>query len=258
LIVDENPVKAAYVRLSGRPSIKVVNARGRIDFSVGLRAANPIKFKWNWNDSNGYQSTTVAAAGSTSISNEGNFDVPMVLTLTGGSAGLTAPITITNTTAGKTLTVTKNIRGSSYNVSISTSQVSSNVVTLGFGATVHSFLVGDVVNVASISTAGRTGLNTTGAVITAVTDTTISFAKTTGDLASASTNGTVTLASADTLEIDTYNKSALFNGSATIARSYIDTLTDWVYLKPGSNTVQFSPTSGSTTLAVKYRSGWIG
>jgi hypothetical protein len=258
LYVDESPTKAAYVRLSGRPSIEVVNARGRIDFSIGLKAANPVKFKWNWNDVNGYDTASVAAAGSTTITNDGNFSVPMTLTLTGGTAGLTAPTTVVNLTTGKTLTVVKNIRGSSYNVSISTSQVSSNVVTLSFGATVHSFLVGDIVNVASITTVGRTGLNTTGAVITAVTDTTLSFAKTTGDLASLSTNGTVTLAAADILEIDTYNKSATFNGSATIARSYIDTLTDWVALQPGSNTIQFTPTSGSTALTVKYRSGWIG
>ena len=258
LYVDESPTKAAYVRLSGRPSIEVVNARGRIDFSIGLKAANPVKFKWNWNDANGYDTASVSAAGSTAITNEGNFNVPMVLTLVGGTGGLTAPITVVNSTTGKTLTVVKNIRGSSYNVSISTSQVSSGVVTLGFGATIHSFLVGDIVNVASISTSGRTGLNTTGAVITAVTDTTISFAKAVSDLASATTNGTVTLASQDTLEIDTYNKSATFNGSATIARSYIDTLTDWVALQPGSNTIQFTPTSGSTALTVKYRSGWIG
>jgi hypothetical protein len=246
------------VRLSGRPSIKVVNPRGRIDFSIGLKAANPVKFKWNWNDANGYDTRTVAAAGSTVIVNEGNFDVPMNLTIVGGTAGLTAPITITNSTTSKTLTIIKNIRGSNYNESISTSQVSSNVVTIGFGATVHSFLVGDIVNVASISTSGRTGLNTAGAVITEVTSTTISFAKTVADLASASTNGTVTLASQDVLEIDTYNKSGTFNGSATIARSYIDTLTDWAALQPGSNTIQFTPTSGSTTLTVKYRSGWIG
>lgn len=258
LYVDEGPTKAAYVRLSGRPSIKVVNPRGRIDFSIGLKAANPVKFKWNWNDPDGYQSATVAAAGSTAITNEGNFEVPMVLTIVGGTGGLTAPITVTNSTTGKTLTVIKNIRGSNYSESISTSQVSSGVVTIGFGATVHSFLVGDVVNVASISTTGRTGLNTTGAVITAVTSTTISFAKSVGDLSSASTNGTVTLAAQDVLEIDIYNKSAIFNTSPTIARSYIDTLTDWVTLQPGSNTIQFNPTSGSTSLTVKYRSGWIG
>jgi hypothetical protein len=258
LYVDESPTKAAYVRLSGRPNIEVVNARGRIDFSIGLKAANPVKFKWNWNDANGYEYSSVSAGGSTAITNAGNYPVPVVYTLTGGTSGLTAPITIVNSTTGKTLTVTKKIRGSTYSESIGTTLVASGVVTIGFGATVHSFLVGDIVNVASISTAGRTGLNTTGAVITDVTDTTLSFAKTTGDLASLSTNGTVTLAAADILEIDTYNKSAVFNGSSSIARSYIDTLTDWTTLLPGSNTIQFTPTSGSTSLTVKYRSGWIG
>jgi hypothetical protein len=258
LHVDEVPTKSAYVRLSGRPSIEVVNARGRIDFSVGLKAANPVKFKWNWNDPNGYETKTVAAAGSTTITNDGNFYVPTTLSLTGGTAGLTAPITIKNTTSGKTLTIIKNLRGSSYAESISTTQVSSGVVTISFGTTVHSFLVGDIVNVAGITTSGRTGLITTGAVITGVTSTTISFAKSVSDLNSASTNGTVTLASADVLAIDTYSKSATFNGSPSIARSYIDTLTDWITLEPRANLIEFTPTAGSTSLTVKYRSGWIG
>jgi hypothetical protein len=258
LHVNEDPTKSAYVRLNGRPNIEVVNARGRIDFSVGLKAANPVKFKWNWNDANGYTTQTVSTSSNSTITNEGNFYTPMVLSMVGGSAGLTAPITVQNTTTGKTLTVIKNIRGSSYSETNSTTQVSSEVVTVSFGATVHSFLVGDIVNVAGITTSGRTGLNTTGAVITNVTSTTISFSKSVADLASAATNGTVTLASADVLEIDTYNKSATFNGSPSIARSYIDTLTDWVILEPGPNVIDFTPTSGSTNLTVKYRSGWIG
>ena len=47
LIVDEDSYKrAAYVRLSGRPEISTVNSRGRIDFQIGLRAADPIKYEW--------------------------------------------------------------------------------------------------------------------------------------------------------------------------------------------------------------------
>jgi hypothetical protein len=47
LIVDEDIYKrASYVRLSGRPDISTVNSRGRIDFSIGLRAVDPIKYEW--------------------------------------------------------------------------------------------------------------------------------------------------------------------------------------------------------------------
>ena len=47
LIVDEDIYKrSCYVRLSGRPDISTVNSRGRIDFSLGLRAVDPIKYEW--------------------------------------------------------------------------------------------------------------------------------------------------------------------------------------------------------------------
>lgn len=47
LRTNEEPTRAAFVRLSGRPQISTVNARGRTEFSIGLKAADPIKYKWN-------------------------------------------------------------------------------------------------------------------------------------------------------------------------------------------------------------------
>ena len=48
LIVDEDNEfqRACYVRLSGKPEVSTVNSRGRIDFSIGLRAPNPTKVEW--------------------------------------------------------------------------------------------------------------------------------------------------------------------------------------------------------------------
>jgi hypothetical protein len=47
LIVDEDEYKrACFVRLSGQPSISTVNSKGRIDFSIGLKAPDPIKYEW--------------------------------------------------------------------------------------------------------------------------------------------------------------------------------------------------------------------
>jgi len=47
LIVDEDDYKrAAFVRLSGKPEITTTNSRGRIDFSIGLKAADPTKYEW--------------------------------------------------------------------------------------------------------------------------------------------------------------------------------------------------------------------
>jgi hypothetical protein len=338
LFVGESPTKAAYVRLSGRPEIENVNARGRMNFSVGLRAANPVKFSWNWNDQNGYESANVAAAGSTAYVNSGNIEVPVDLSLEGP---LTAPINIVNTTSSKTLKIVKDLRGAGNVKTITNAVQSGTTVTLTVGASHgflandvinvndvttagytdlnndnavtltsvasttitytsgtsrtltsaacdgnvirnhakaitnavqtttsvtltfasgHSFLEGDVVSVSGVSTVGYTGLNSDDSVtITAVTSTTVSYTSgTSRTLTSAACNGYLYLDSKDTLVIDTYNKSATFRGSAGIARSYIDAVVDWITLAPGSNTITFTPTSGTTQLNVKHRSGWIG
>jgi hypothetical protein len=258
LFVDEDPTKAAFVRLSGRPSIQNTNARGRIDFSIGLRAANPVKYKWNWEDADGYITTTVTNQSSATIENEGNTDVPITFTVTGGAtANLTAPITVTNSTESKTLTIVKNLRAANYAVNISSSARTGNTVTLTVAS--HDFLVGDVVTVANVSTSGRTSLNQAGVTISNTTSTTITYTNSTsGTLALASTNGDIGLDSADTLVVDTYNKSALLNGSATYARSYIDAVVDWITLAPGENTIGFTDSGGTTDMTVEHRSGWIG
>jgi hypothetical protein len=264
LLVSENPTKAAFVSLSGRPDVTNTKARGRIDFSIGLRAANPIKYEWNWDDSDGYETTTVANGSSATLTNDGNTNVPIVFTLAGGaSANLTAPITVNNTTLDQTLTVVKTLRSAAYSVNITRSERTGNVVTLTTAG--HSYYVGDIVSVANVSTSGRTGLNEVARTITDVTANTITYTSAnSGTLADLSTNGDIGLDSADTLEVDCYNKTALFNGSAfynggTIsARSFIDPLVDWIVLAPGNNTITFTDSGGTTSLPVKYRSGWIG
>jgi len=59
LKTKENPTRASYVRLSGRPNIANVNPRGRTEFSIGLRAADPIKYSWNEEDPDGYDLATI-------------------------------------------------------------------------------------------------------------------------------------------------------------------------------------------------------
>jgi hypothetical protein len=258
LLVAEDPAKAAFVRLSGRPEVSNTNARGRIDFSIGLRAANPIKYAWNWEDPDGYENATLPNGSSATIANDGNTNVPITFTIAGGtSANLTAPITINNTTLSQTLTVVKTLRSAAYAVNITTSERTGNVVTLTTAG--HSFYIGDIVTIASVTTVGRTGLNEAAVTITNVTSTTVTYTgATSGTLASLATDGNIGLDSADTLVVDTYNKSALFNGSATNARSYIDALVDWIVLAPGNNTVTFTDSGGTTDASIQYRSGWIG
>jgi hypothetical protein len=56
LFAHEGPTKAAWVRLSSRPSVKTVNARGRTNFQINLRAGDPIKYHWDSSDPDGYTS----------------------------------------------------------------------------------------------------------------------------------------------------------------------------------------------------------
>jgi hypothetical protein len=261
LIVGENPDKAAFVRLSGRPDVTNTKARGRIDFSIGLRAADPVKYSWNWEDPDGYENATVLNDSSAVLANAGNTNVPITFTISGGvSANLTAPITINNTTLDQTLTVVKNLRSAAYSVNITRAQRSGYVVILTTAG--HNFYVGDVITISGVTTSGapRTTLNNDiGVTISNVTSTTITYTGlTSGTLADQATDGAIGLDSADTLVVDTYNKSALFNGSATNARSYIDALVDWVVLAPGDNTITFTDSGGTTDMPIEYRSGWIG
>lgn len=88
LVVYENGTnnngKAAYVRLSGAPQITNVNARGRHDFSIGLKAVDPIKYEYVDGNPDGYQSATVTVGSQVSVENTGNVPVPVIFSLTGG------------------------------------------------------------------------------------------------------------------------------------------------------------------------------
>ena len=47
LRVKEEPMRSAYVRMVGKPTITNINARGKIEFSIPLRSGDPIKYGWN-------------------------------------------------------------------------------------------------------------------------------------------------------------------------------------------------------------------
>lgn len=107
LRVEEDPAKVSYVRLSGRPQIRTTNARGRTEFSIGLRAADPIKYAWNDADPDGYYSTTIPAqsntnTGSGTITNEGNTPVRCIIEVHGPIVG---PAAIQNVTTGELILI---------------------------------------------------------------------------------------------------------------------------------------------------------
>jgi hypothetical protein len=179
LFVDESPKKSAYVRLVGQPTVTNTSARGRIDFSIPLKAGDPIKYSWDGSESG--DGLTVSSALSTprTITNAGNTDVAATFTVT---APLTAPAWITSTygSTKQTIKIIKDLRvGSNDSVTpfkttnVTGSKADAGVATLSItsSTSTHGFLVGDRVAITSVST----NYNKANVSITAVTSNTISY-----------------------------------------------------------------------------------
>ena len=105
----EDPPRASFVRITDKPDIQTVNARGRTEFSIGLRAADPIKYEWDDSDPEGYsvveipvRNTGAGRTGTGVITNIGNYEVYVILELSGG---VTGPLTITNSTRDELMLV---------------------------------------------------------------------------------------------------------------------------------------------------------
>ena len=65
----------------------------------------------------------------------------------------------------------------------------------------------------------------------------------------------------DVLEIDTLTRDVALNGSYDGARAKLDVLTEFFFLQPGNNEIEFADDKNSTStglLKVFYRSGWLG
>ena len=258
LYVNESPTKASKVRLSGKPSIQTVNARGRTEFSIGLRAADPIKYEWNWEQVDGYTVKTIPAknvatseTGTLIITNNGNTNVSVLIEVIGP---LTGPGEIYNATTDQLLTIVQALRPSTSK-SVSNKALADDIATLTTSAA-HGFLAGDIVTV-TIGDAVFDGAQT---ILDVPTTTTFRFAKTNTNVSATSASGTASIP-VDVLEIDTYDKEVAFNGSTESTRSMIDTLVDWIVLAPGDNEIIFEDTTvanGTASMVVYYRSGWIG
>jgi len=105
----EDPPRASFVRLDSKPDIQTINARGRTEFSIGLRAADPVKYEWDDSDPEGYsvveipvRNTGAGKNGTGVVNNIGNTEVSLILELSGG---VTGPLTITNSTREELLLV---------------------------------------------------------------------------------------------------------------------------------------------------------
>ena len=251
--------KASYVRLSGDPEIQTVNARGRTEFSIGLRAADPIKYKWNTEDSiYGYenvlipcQASSPAADGTEIIENEGNYPVSVYLTITGPLVG---PTVVSNDTAEELITITGTLRDVTTKT-INNRGLTDNLVTLSTTAT-HGLVVGDVVTISGLGSPYSGEV----VVLSVPTTTTFTYGATGSNVAYGAGSGTLTYGP-DTLEINTYDRSVFLNGEYSGARAKLEVYNDWINLYPGNNTISFydigSTTSSTATLSVDYRSGWL-
>lgn len=258
LKTNEDITKAAFVRLSGRPEIASVTPRGRIDFSIGLRAADPVRYSWNSEDPDGYDLVTIpcknaatSASGAATVENLGGIKVSTFLEITGPTSGTT---TIYNSTTDELFTVVDTLRGAETRT-VTNKELTSGTATLTLSAT-HTIVAGDIITVAGVDST----FNGEYTVTDVPTTTKVSYLRDANNVALTSATGSVARA-ADFLEIDTYERQVGYNGVTAGARVMVDTLVDWITLDPGVNSFQFTDegtANGTATLKVFYRSGWIG
>jgi len=154
--------RASFVRLSGAPEIETVTARGRTDFSFGLKAADPIKYSWNDQEPEGFNIVEVparnrisGATGLETITNSGTVAVPVQLEIQGP---ITAPayiITNKDTANEKLLAVVSGLRGrltsSIINKELKFDETTLKDELILTTRSAHSFLVGDEVDISGLS-----------------------------------------------------------------------------------------------------------
>lgn len=262
LKTNENPTKASWVRLSGEPEIESVSARGRIEFSIGLRAADPLKYEWNASDPNGYfdkdvlcKSTMPARTGKETITNNGNFPVRTYITVTGPIVG---PAVISNETNEEFITITGSLRGA-VTKTVNNRGLIDGLVTIGTTAA-HGILAGDVVTISGLGSPYDGAQVVTSVVGDAETSTQFTYETSGTNVEYATAAGTVVYGP-DVLEIDTYNRSVYLNGEYYGARAKLEVYNDWITLSPGANVISFfdegAPSASTAKINVEYRSGWL-
>jgi hypothetical protein len=158
LKTGNNPIRASFVRLAGDVEINTINARGRTEFSIPLRAPDPIKYAWNDVDPDGYNYVEIPAKNSDlnyngidTVTNIGNYQVPCYLEVTGE---LTAPGEIWNRTTNQLIGIVQGLKGS-ISRNIVNKQLEYDVTVLKDIATLtttakHDFKVGDSVYISGV------------------------------------------------------------------------------------------------------------
>ena len=243
------PTRASYVRLAGRPQIQTINARGRTEFSIPLKAADPVKYGWNDADNQGLVYYNIAGdTGTGTVTNYGTSDVTAVFQIT-GPAG--SGSTIYNALTDETVTLVAPLRGSGAIGNITHVEIFNNVATITTEED-HQLLVGDVITVSGVGAPYDTvGVTATVTASYRTEPFTFSFDLTQEDDPKRIANGAVYLVNNDVLIVDTYSRSVTYNGDNTGQRSKVDTLTDWIKLSPGTNTITFTDSIDANNVIYK-------
>lgn len=92
---SDGVTRGSEVVLSGAPMISTLNAQGRTEFSIGLKAPDPIKYAINEGTPPGWFEE--GGSGTVVITNEGDYPVKPIITVSSASAGAT----ITNANTGE-------------------------------------------------------------------------------------------------------------------------------------------------------------
>lgn len=153
-----NPIRASYVYLSGDVTIDTVNTRGRTEFSIGLRAPDPIKYSWNETAPDGYEfaelpvkNSALGYNGTGIVQNIGNYNVPAIFEVTGPFVG---PGTIFNRSTNELILLTQSLKGR-ISRSIVNKELDFDVATLTDIAQLtttepHDFSVGDSIYISGM------------------------------------------------------------------------------------------------------------
>ena len=268
LVIDEDDYKrAAFVRLSGRPDISTVNSKGRIDFSIGLRAADPIKYEWIDISPINFPAEEPVLGNGFNVGLIGKSD-----TLTSAADGA-VKYPVYGLRVGDTEVLQKYggyIQYEAFTNSFYFSHsgpeaftASGSVGIVNNGDTnVYCYIriLGPLRGPATLKS------NTTGQEITisAPTSTVTSSLDIYGGVSSS--DGYILLDNTHFLDIDTRQREVHLGNftdgeSTTSARGLLNPLVDWIYLEPGFNTFTFTD-FGSTSESIEavvqmyWRSGW--
>lgn len=237
LRANEEPTRAAFVRLTGQPRMETVNPRGRTEFSISLVAPDPIKYEWNDNDpESGLFEVTSPAETPLEIENIGTAEVKCVLAIRGP---LGAGSTIENASNGNVLTFSEPLRGRGPIGKITQIQRFQNVAT-ATTEKAHSLIPGDKIEVYNVLAAFNSSQATPFFTVLSSTSEEpyqFTYSSPGSDISEINVAGTVALVSEDVLEVNTYDQSVKFNDDNTGERFRLAPLVDWIALIPGDNTL---------------------